>query len=135
MPNFPIIDSHIHLADPDRLSYPWMAGAPQLRRHVVPADLKAAAAPVTVESLVFVEVDVADGQQVAEARWVDAMASSPKPGEPKVAAVVASLPLERGTAIRSDLDQLLALKSLRSIRRLIQNQPDPDFCIRPDFIA
>lgn len=135
MPDFPIIDSHIHLADPGRFTYAWMAGAPSLARVVLPADLKRAAAPVTVESLVFVEVDVAEGQHVAEARWIDGMASAPKPGEPRVAATVAALPLERGKAIKADLDQLLALKSLRSIRRLIQNQPDPDFCIKPDFIA
>jgi L-fuconolactonase len=24
---------------------------------------------------------------------------------------------------------------VRGVRRLIQNQPDPDFCVRPDFIA
>jgi L-fuconolactonase len=135
VPDFPIIDSHIHLADPGRFTYDWMAGAPSLKRVVLPADLKRAAAPVIVESLVFVEVDVAVGEHVEEARWIDGMASSPKPGEPRVAAVVAALPLERGPAVKGDLDRLLSLKSVRSIRRLIQNQPDPDFCIRPDFIA
>jgi len=49
--------------------------------------------------------------------------------------MVASLPMERGTAVEAELDQLLQHKLLRSIRRLIQSQPDPDFCIQPDFIA
>jgi L-fuconolactonase len=49
--------------------------------------------------------------------------------------MVAALPLERGAAIEADLDRLRQHKILRGIRRLIQNQPDPDFCIQPDFIA
>jgi L-fuconolactonase len=48
--------------------------------------------------------------------------------------MVAALPLERGAAIAGELDQLRRHKILRGVRRLIQNQPDPDFCIRPDFI-
>jgi L-fuconolactonase len=49
--------------------------------------------------------------------------------------MVAALPLERGKAVEAELDALLELKTLRSVRRLIQNQADPDFCIKPDFVA
>ena len=136
VPDFPIIDSHIHLADPGRLSYPWMAEVPALNRVVLPADLKRAAAPVVVEGLVFVEVDAAAGVEVAEAEWVDSLAARQPAGEPRISAVVASLPLERGAgAIRADLERLRKLTSFRGIRRLIQHQPDPEFCTRPDFIA
>jgi L-fuconolactonase len=58
LPDFPIVDSHVHLADPSRLGYAWTANAPSLKRTVLPHDLKKAAAPVTIESFVFVEVDV-----------------------------------------------------------------------------
>ena len=54
---------------------------------------------------------------------------------PRLAAMVAALPLEQGTAVEHDLDRLCQFKPLRAIRRIIQTQPDPDFCIRPDFIA
>ena len=135
MPDFPIVDSHVHLADPSRFGYAWTANAPSLKRTVLPADLMKAAAPVTIESFVFVEVDVDFPQHVAEAQWIDGLAQSQPSGEPKLKGMVASLPLEQGRAVKAELDQLLALKSLRAIRRLIQNQPDPDFCIRPDFIA
>ena len=53
-----IVDSHVHLADPQRFSYPWTAGAPSLNRTVLPADLSAAAAPYEIDRFVFVEVDV-----------------------------------------------------------------------------
>ena len=49
--------------------------------------------------------------------------------------MVSALPLERGPAIERDLDRLCQLKPLRAVRRIIQSQPDPDFCIHPDFIA
>jgi L-fuconolactonase len=126
-----IIDSHVHLLDPKRFGYAWTAGAPSLNRKVLPADLMAVAAPVRIDGFVFVEVDVDLPQHVAEAAWVDELAQT----NPTLKGSVAALPLERGRAVEADLDKLVRLKTIRGIRRLIQNQPDPDFCIKPDFIA
>jgi L-fuconolactonase len=131
MPDFPIIDSHIHLLNPDRMAYSWTRGAPQLGRLVTPDDFYAAAAPVEVERFVFVEVDVDYPQHLEEARWVSELAAA----DSRIAGIVASLPLEQGTGVEGELEQLVGLKPVRAIRRLIQDQPDPDFCIRPDFIA
>lgn len=131
MPDFPIVDSHVHLCDPGRFRYSWMSDAPQLARKVLPEHLMATAAPVEIDQFVFVEVDVDMPQHVAEAEWVEDLAK----GEPKLTGMVAALPLERGKAVATDLDRLRQLGTLRSIRRLIQNQPDPDFCIKPDFVA
>jgi L-fuconolactonase len=130
MPDFPIIDSHVHLADPGRLSYAWTRNAPSLNRRVVVDDLMKAAAPVKIEKLVFVEVDVDLPQHLDEAKWVGDMAASDK----RIAGMVAALPLERGKAVEGELDELRRNKVLRGIRRLIQNQADPDFCIQPKFI-
>ena len=131
MVDYAIVDSHVHLCDPKRFSYGWMAGAPSLSRQVLPAHLTAAAAPVTIDQFVFVEVDVDLPQHVAEAAWVSELAKTDK----RLTGIVAALPLERGRAVEADLEELRKNKLLRSIRRLIQNQPDPDFCIKPDFIA
>jgi predicted TIM-barrel fold metal-dependent hydrolase len=68
--SFPIIDAHVHLCDPDVMSYGWMADAPDLNRQVLPRDLADAAMPVEVERLVFVEVDVDPPQHLQEAAWV-----------------------------------------------------------------
>jgi L-fuconolactonase len=129
--DFSIVDSHVHLCDPSRLGYSWMNNAPQLKRVVLPEHLTEAAAPVRVDQFVFVEVDVDEGQHLEEAAWVMEQAGR----DPRLAAMVAALPLEQGTAIEQDLDRLCQFKPLRAIRRIIQTQPDPDFCIRPDFIA
>jgi L-fuconolactonase len=130
MPDFPIVDSHVHLADPKRFGYAWTKNAPSLNRQVLPADLINAAAPVKIDQFVFVEVDVDFPQHLAEAAWIDGLAKS----EPRLKGMVAALPLERGKEIEGELDKLRRNKVLRGIRRLIQNQPDPDFCIRPHFI-
>lgn len=132
MPDFAIIDSHVHLADPKRLGYAWTKNAPSLNRQVLPDDLMKAAAPVRIDRFVFVEVDVDMPQHLDEAAWIDSIAQKDR----RVAGMVAALPLEKGkAAIEPELDRLRQNKSLRGVRRLIQNQSDPDFCIRPDFIA
>ena len=130
MPDFPIVDAHVHLADPKRLAYAWTKHAPKLNRTVLPADLFKAAAPVRIEKFVFVEVDVDLPLHVAEAEWVDGLALA----EPKLAGMVAALPLEQGKAVAPELERIARLKTTRGIRRLIQNQADPDFCIQPKFI-
>ena len=130
MPDFPIVDAHVHLADPKGFGYAWTANAPSLNRTVLPAEFFKAAAPVKIEKFVFVEVDVDLPQHVAEAEWIDGLALS----EPKLAGMVAALPLEQGKAVAGDLEEIARLKAARGIRRLIQNQADPDFCIQPKFI-
>src|SRR5580704_4343428 len=119
MIDFPLIDSHVHLLDPVRLSYGWTRHAPSLNRLARPKDLVAAAAPFEIERIVFVEVDVDEGQHLAEAAWVADEAAA----DPRVGAMVAALPVEKGTAIEDDLDVLRRHAILRGVRRLIQNQP------------
>ena len=58
MPDFAIVDAHVHLCNPERLSYGWTKDAPSLNRTVLPEHLTAAAAPTEIERFVFVEVDV-----------------------------------------------------------------------------
>ena len=130
MPDFPIVDAHVHLCNPQRLSYGWMKNAPSLDRLVLPEHLVNAAAPVEIDRFVFVEVDVSYPEHLAEAQWVEELSKS----EPRLSGMVASLPLEKGKAVEPELDELLRHRSLRGIRRLIQDKPDPDFCIRPGFI-
>ena len=74
MINYPVVDSHVHLLDPDRFGYAWTAGAPVLKRRALPADLDRAAEPHKVDTIVFVEVDVDHPQHLGEAEWVQELA-------------------------------------------------------------
>jgi L-fuconolactonase len=130
MIDFPIIDSHIHLLDQKRFGYAWADGEPKLKRDWTVNDLANAAKPYEIEGLVFVEVDVDMPQYLDEAEWVDGLAAL----DSRVMAAVVSLPLEKGAAIEPEIAKVAGLKTVRGVRRLIQNQPDPEFVLKPDFL-
>jgi L-fuconolactonase len=130
MIDFPIIDSHIHLLDQKRFGYSWAAGAPKLKRDWTVDDLAASAKPYEIDGLVFVEVDVDMPQYLDEAVWVQSLADRDK----RVKGAVACLPLERGRAIEPEIARISGLPVMRGVRRLIQNQPDADYVLRPDFL-
>ncbi|MDQ0468045.1 amidohydrolase family protein [Labrys wisconsinensis] len=130
MPNFPIIDAHVHLYDVERLSYGWLAGVPAINRtHLLP-DFDAARGPVAVEGLVFAEVAVDPGLHLAEAAFVQGLADA----DPRLIGMVAHAPVEKGAAVEEDILALKANRSLCGIRRLIQSEADPSFCLAPGFL-
>ncbi len=131
MIDFPIIDSHVHLLDQKRFGYSWANGAPALKRDWSVEDLARSAKPYEIEGLIFVEVDVDAPQHIDEARWVNGLAAVDR----RVLGAVVCLPLERGAAIEPELAEVAALPSVRGVRRLIQNQPDPDYALRPEVLA
>jgi L-fuconolactonase len=130
MLDFPIIDAHVHLLDQRRFRYSWAAGAPALARDWRLDDLARAARPYEIEGAVFVEVDVDPPLYLDEADWVEATAKADR----RLMGAVVSLPLEQGAAIEPEIARVAALNTTRGVRRLIQNQPDPDFCVRPGFL-
>ena len=127
MIDFPIIDSHIHLLDQNRFGYSWASGAPALKRDWTPDDLANSRSRIEIEGFVFVEVDVDMPQYLDEAEWVDGLASHDR----RVLGAVVCLPLERGAGIEPEMARAAKLKTVRGVRRLIQNQADPDFVLKP----
>jgi L-fuconolactonase len=131
MLDFPVIDAHVHLLDQKRFGYSWAAGAPALKRDWTLDDLARAAKPYELEGVVFVEVDVDMPQYLDEADWVAETAERDR----RLMGAVVCLPLERGPALEPEIARVAKLKPVRGVRRLIQNQPDPDYVLRPDFLA
>ncbi len=131
MPDFPIVDSHVHLYDIKRLSYAWLRGVPKINRNYGPADFHRARAEVEVEKYVFAEVAVDPGLHLEEARFVQELADA----DPKLAGMIAHLPLEKGPAVEQDILALKKFRSLRGIRRLIETERNPAFCLEPPFLA
>ena len=129
MLSFPIVDTHVHLWDPDRLRYPWLGDVEEIRRPYLLDDLGAATGAVDIESFVFVECDVPPEERVAEVEWVTSLVKD----EPRIEGIVASAPLEDGEGARPVLETLSENRLVKGIRRLIQAEA-PDFCIQPDFI-
>ena len=131
MPDFPIVDSHVHLYDVKRLRYGWLKNVPKIDRTYLLADFDRARGKVAVDKIVFAEVWVDKGLHLQEAAFVQEMADA----DPRLCGMVAHLPVEKGAAIEADLIALKTFKSLRGIRRLIEIEPNPSFCLEPDFIA
>lgn len=130
MPDFPIIDSHVHLYNVKRLRYGWMAGAPSLgKTHEMP-EFDMARGNTEVDGLVFVEVDIDPGLHIDEARYVSELAQKDK----RIKAIVAHAPVHEGKKIEADLVKLAAIDEVRGVRRLIQQEADPNLVLTDAFL-
>jgi L-fuconolactonase len=130
MTDIPIIDTHLHIWDIDRIDYPWLADAPAINRSHLPADYRAATAGIPIEKMVFVQCEADFAQYQAEVEWVTEQARE----EPGIAGIVAWAPLETGEGARDALTTLAGNPLVRGIRRIIQFEADPGFCLQPDFV-
>lgn len=131
MPDYAIIDTHVHLWDPARLPLRWGDAAPAINRRHLIAEYDAARGAVEVEAMVFLECDVVPGRHLDEAAMVAGIAA----GEPRLQAIVAHAPLEKGEAVAEDLDALARHPQLRGIRRLLQDEPDIEAVLDERFTA
>jgi len=132
MPDFPIIDAHLHVYDPEAISYPWMAGVPALNRPHMPRDFFAATGRVEIEGAVFVEVDAAPHAALDEARFVAEAAKA----EPRLLGIVAGLQVDRGAETLAGIAALKAQPMVRGVRHLIQGHVgEPGWCLRDAFVA
>jgi L-fuconolactonase len=130
MPNFPIIDTHLHLWDPAYLRYAWLDDNALLNKPYLRDDFRRACGPVQVEQMVFLQAECDFAQFMDEANWVTQLAQT----EPRLTGIVPWAPLERGDGARESLARLAANPLIKGIRRIIQFEPDPAFCLRPDFV-
>jgi L-fuconolactonase len=130
MPAFPIVDSHVHLYDVERLSYGWLRNVPKINRTYTLSDFDDALGPVAVEKLVFAEVAVDPGLHLDEAALIQGFADQ----DPRLAGIVAHAPMEKGNAVEADLESLAQMPNVRGIRRLIETERDPSFAIEPGFL-
>jgi len=130
MPSFPIVDTHLHIWDLQRLRYPWLASVPMLNRNHLITDYRQACGSVPVAKMVFLQCECDPAQFQEEADWVTEVART----DPRIRGIVPWAPLEQGDAAEADLARLAANPLIKGIRRIIQFEADPEFCLRPDFV-
>src|SRR5436305_13709204 len=104
----PIVDAHVHLWNSKQCSMPWLAAIPRLNRSYGLQDYREQTRGLPIIALVYVEVDVEPQEMLLEARYVSALAQE----EPRLQAIVAAAPVERGTAVREHLESLVAISPL-----------------------
>ncbi|MBA3326314.1 MAG: amidohydrolase family protein [Rhodobacteraceae bacterium] len=126
MPNFPIIDTHLHLWDPARLSYSWIKGNPLFDRPYLVEDYARDLGDVEVEAMVFLEC-YADftperGQYLEEVAFVEDEAKR----DPRLMAIVPMAPLEKGRGVEGMLAEMAERHPMvRGIRRIVEFDDDP----------
>jgi len=129
--SFTFVDAHVHFWGGARIAYPWLAEAPAIAGPHTPAELAAAAGARMPNEIVFVEAGADAACARDEVRWVDELAIA----EPRIAAIVAAVAVDRGGETEAALAALRGHARVRGIRHLIQAHPEPDYCTRPDFVA
>ena len=131
MLDFPLVDTHLHVWQPQLLRYPWLDDIPLLNKPCLLEDYDQACGPVAVEKMVFLQAEVDFDLFMEEADWVDSLADQ----DSRLQGIVPWAPLELGDAARPALEKLSANPRVKGIRRIIQFEPDIGFCLRPDFVA
>lgn len=125
MPSFPVIDTHLHVWDHDRLRYSAFKGHPLFGRSYHVEDYRRDCGAVAVEAMVFLECyadfDAHGGQYEEEVAFVEDEAAR----DPGIRAIVPMAPLERGEGARPVLDALARHPLVRGIRRIVEFDQDP----------
>ena len=128
----PVVDAHVHLWNPDQFDMPWLAGIPLLHRPYTLQDYREHTQNLPITGMVYVEVGVKPQEALLEARSIATLAQH----EPRLQAIVAAAPLERGATVREYLEALVAISPLiKGVRRNVQDETEPDFCLQPDFVV
>src|SRR5712692_1335566 len=131
MPDFPIIDAHLHLWDPTHFRMSWLDGNPVLDKPYGLAEYRQHTADVAIEAMVYLQVEVDPAYGLLEAEWVVERVKE----DPRIQGIVAWAPLEYGEQSRAYLEALVKVgPRIKGVRRLIQSEPDLEFCVRPRFV-
>jgi L-fuconolactonase len=136
MPNFPIIDTHLHIWDPARLRYSWIKGNPLFDRPYHVEDYRRDLGPVAIEASVFLECyadfDAEGGQYIEEVVFVEDEARR----DPALKAIVPMAPLEKGAGALPVLEEMAARHPMvKGIRRIVEFDADPRaLTLSPAFI-
>jgi L-fuconolactonase len=125
VPDFPIIDTHLHVWDQTRLRYSAFDGHPLFGRPYHVEDYQAACGDLEVEAMVFLEcyADFWDGggQYLEEIAFVE----DEQKRDPRLRAIIPMAPLEWGEKVRPMLEKMRdEHPSVRGIRRIMEFDAD-----------
>lgn len=127
----PIVDSHVHIWDTGRFPIPWLEDIPSLNKRIWIDDYFAATGDLDVEGFVYLQVEVEPPYALIEAQAIASLAEV----DPRVLAIAPWAPLEDGEKVRIFLEELVRISPrIKSIRRIVQAEADPKFCLQPGFI-
>ena len=137
MPDFPIIDTHLHVWDQTRLRYSAFDGHPVYGHPWHIEDYHAACGDVAVEAMVFLECytdfTAEGGQYLEEIAFVEDEAAR----DPRILGIVPMAPVEWGARVEPLLRQMQqSHPKVKGIRRIVEFDADPrSLTLSDDFVA
>lgn len=130
-PMLPVIDTHQHLWDPNKLKLAWITPGHELAKTFGPTEYAEATAGLGVTKSIYMEVDVVPEFQQAEADYVIGLCESKS--TPMVAAVIGGSP--ESEAFPAYAKKYQGHKYVKGIRRVLHaDSTPPGFCLRPTFV-
>jgi predicted TIM-barrel fold metal-dependent hydrolase len=125
----PIIDTHQHLWDLRKFSLPWLAGGGALAKDHLMSDYLKEAEGLNIVRTVYMEVDVAEGQHVAEAEYVLDLCK--RDDNPMAGAVIGGRPASSG--FQTYIERFQGNPYIKGVRQVLHGAPR-GFCLKPEFI-
>lgn len=136
MPDFPIIDTHLHLWDHSRLKYSAFESSPLFSQNFHVEDYQADCGALAIQAMVFLEC-YADftpekGQYLEELAFIEEEVER----DPRIRGLVPMAPLEKGNAVEPLLIEMLEKHpGVKGIRRIIEFDADPRaLALSPAFL-
>ncbi|MBS7703361.1 amidohydrolase family protein [Chelatococcus asaccharovorans] len=111
-----LIDTHLHLIEPHRFAYPWIAHEPGLQRAFTLDSYWHEAQALGITAALHMEVDVAPDQAAAEAAYTTGL------GAPVVGAIAGCRPDLPGFAEHTE--RLAANPLVKGLRHVFQGKPE-----------
>lgn len=125
MPDFPIVDTHLHVWDQTRLNYSAFDGHPIFGHPYHVEDYQRDLGSVQVEAMVFLECyadfTATGGQYIEEIEFVE----DEQKRDPRLKAIIPMAPLEWGAKVEPMLQEMRDNHpSVRGIRRIMEFDKD-----------
>ncbi len=126
MPNFPIIDTHLHIWDFNQLNYSAFKGHPLFGRSYQIEDYQRDCGELDIEAMVFLECyadfSSTDGQYIEEIKFVEESSKR----DPRIRGIVPMAPVEWGARVETILEEMRDNHpAVKGIRRIIEFDKDP----------
>jgi L-fuconolactonase len=126
MPNFPIIDTHLHIWDFNQLNYSAFKGHPLFGRSYQIEDYQRDCGELDIEAMVFLECyadfSSTDGQYIEEIKFVEESSKR----DPRIRGIVPMAPVEWGASVETILEEMRDNHpAVKGIRRIIEFDKDP----------
>jgi L-fuconolactonase len=136
MPNFPIIDTHLHIWDFNQLNYSAFKGHPLFGRSYQIEDYQRDCGDLDIEAMVFLECyadfSSTNGQYIEEIKFVEESSKR----DPRIRGIVPMAPVEWGARVETILEEMRDNHpAVKGIRRIVEFDKDPrELALSGNFI-